>query len=310
MNKYKLIVFALMLSCAGIVSAQEDKESQNPKHSFELPKAGDIGLGIDVAPMFQYIGNLFNGTQGNTFDAFGGEYGLDVLDDNLINKPTVSIMGKYMITDHIAARLNVGVLVLHENNQNYAPDDAALFDNPTSEAEVIDKQIINASGASFTLGAEYRRGYKWIQGIAGANLIYAFSENNVRYNWGNALTEINQTPTRTNNWTSVAMTPPPSPDYWTQAYVLKHYNQASNQYFGIGAHVGVECFLTSYLALGGEVYLNALWKWGAPEYMITEGFNTLNNKVEQRTETVSPGNNAFTLGTQNLGGKLYLMFYF
>ncbi len=305
MNRYKIVLAAMLLS-AGVAYAQKSEETGNKaRRTIELPKAGDIGLGIDVVPVFRYVGNMFNGTFNNTLNSFGGEYVLPDVEDAVVNQPTVSIMGKYMITDNIAARLNVGVLTLHQNNQEYRPDDAAAAINPLSEAEVIDQRIVNQTGAAFSLGAEYRRGYKWIQGFGGLNLMYAFSEQNTHYNYGNALTELNQNPTRA--WTG---NPVNQPENWSSAYVLDHFNQGSDHYCGIGAHVGVEVFLASYLSIGGEVSLNAIWKFGAPEYQVTEGFNTSTNLVEQRTETITPGNNSFVFGTQNLGAKLYMMFYF
>lgn len=285
--------------------AQDESKS---KKSIELPKAGDIGLGIDMVPMFKYVGNMFNGNLNNSYNSFGGEYalpGVSLDNDAVLNQPTVSIMGKYMITDNIAARLNVGILTVHQNEKEYSYDDAAKLQNPLSEAKVIDQYILNQSGASFSLGAEYRRGYKWIQGFGGLNLLYAFSQKNAHYSYGNAITEINQVPSR-NTW-GVTVS---NPGYWSEAYVLDHYNDGTNNYFGIGAHAGVEVFLASYLSIGGEVSLNAIWRVGAQEYMITEGFNTSTNMLEQRTETITPGNNAFVFGTQNLGAKLYMMFYF
>lgn len=305
MNRYKIVLAAILFS-VGVAYAQNSEETgAKPKKAIELPKAGDIGLGIDVVPVFRYVGNMFNGSTNNTLNSFGGEYVLPDVKDAVVNQPTVSIMGKYMITDNIAARLNVGILTLHQNDKQYSVDDAAVALNPLSEAEVIDQRIVNQTGASFSVGAEYRRGYKRIQGFGGLNLMYAFSEKNTHYNYGNAITEINQNPSR-NTWNnSVA-----NPGYWTSAYILDHYNQGSDSYLGIGAHVGVEIFLASYLSIGGEVSLNAIWKFGAPEYQVTEGFNPSTNMVEQRTETITPGNNAFVFGTQNLGAKLYMMFYF
>ncbi|MBO5345850.1 MAG: hypothetical protein J6A44_02970 [Paludibacteraceae bacterium] len=304
MKKNKIIILALsLLFCVGTLPAQSDDANveKKEKKNFVLPQAGDISLGIDVVPMLSYFGNFFNGTMGNGYSSFGGEQIV-----NPVTNPTVSIMGKYMITDNIAARVNIGFLYTHNKYMEYSLDDAARFDNPLSEAEVIDQAVFNATGASFSLGAEYRRGYKWIQGFAGLNFIYGFSENNYHFSYGNAITEINQLPSRY-DWgvTSVV-----APSYWNGAYLLDMYNDVSTQFVGLGAHVGVECFMTSYLSLGGEVFINALWEVGAAQYARVEGFNIVTNVREERIETINPGYRAFTLGTQNLGGKLYLSFYF
>lgn len=309
--KKQIIAMALLLSMGcGTVAAQDSEdnaEKKKAKREFTLPKAGDIALGIDIAPMFRYIGNMFNHSTENSYNSFGGAYVLENADP--INHPTVSIMGKYMITDHVAARLNVGVMTVSSTDRVYSIDDAKIAFNPLSEAEVIDQRKLTNSGASFALGAEYRRGYKFIQGFAGADVIYGFNNQNIHYFYGNAITEINQTPTR-HDWTDPSPVSIPTPSYWTRGYVLDEYNGGATHYVGLGVHVGVECFLTSYLAIGGEMSLNAIWSIGTPHYAITEGFNTLTGTVEQRTETLSPGNTEFVFGTQNLGGKLYMAFYF
>lgn len=284
--KRKVILSVLLMAFMGTtLLAQEETKK---KRTLELPKAGDIALGIDVVPMFKYVGNFFNGTT-----------------DNTINNPTVSIMGKYMITDTWAARLNVGILYTHKNTRTYKQNDAALLEDPLSLANVVDENIVNNTGASFALGAEYRRGYRRIQGFAGGNLIYAFGEYNRHYNYGNAITEINQTPSRIDAGNVQYV-----PDGWTRAYLLDSYNGGSVQYFGLGAHVGVEIFLASHFSLGGEVSINAIWKWSPETYEEIEGFNTMNNQVEKFTNLISPGNKEFSFGTENLGGKLYLLFYF
>lgn len=306
MNKFKIITLILtLLFCVGTLPAQSNDANaeKKEKKNLVLPKAGDISLGIDVVPMFQYIGNFFNGSTGNSFDTFGGS---PVFNTNPFANPSVSIMGKYMITDNIAARVNIGFLYSYYKDMQYSTDDAELMTNPLSEKEVIDEAVYNSTGASFSLGAEYRRGYKWIQGFAGLNFLYGFSENNYHFAYGNAITEINQAPSRY-DWGIGGVD---VPSYWSNAYLLDFYNEASNNFVGLGAHVGVECFFTSYFSIGGEVYLNALWEIGSANYARIEGFNLVTNTREERIETINPGYKAFTFGTQNLGGKLYLSFYF
>ena len=70
-----------------------------------------------------------------------------------------------MITDNLAARMNVGILYRHENERTYNIDDAARMANPLSEAKVTDENVTKNTGAAFSAGAEYRRGYRRIQGF-------------------------------------------------------------------------------------------------------------------------------------------------
>lgn len=305
MKRTKIFALMLLLALPAGIFAQDEAKS---KKSFELPKAGDIGLGIDVVPLFRYAGNMFNQNLGNTLNVFGGTEALDEKID--ICNPTVSIMGKYMLTDNIALRANIGILTTTNVNRFYVTDDAAVALNPLSEAKVTDTERISRSGGSIALGAEYRRGYKRIQGYAGAELIYGFAAQKNIYEYGNAITNINQTPSRGNEPDYLGFGNPIEIDYWTQTYVTGRYHDGNTQYVGLGLHVGVEIFLASHVSIGGEVSLYALGEFGRQCYQTQEGYNPTTDQVETRTELVSPGNTAFTFGTDNLGGKLYMMFYF
>ena len=68
-----------------------------------LPEAGDWAIGVNVIPLLKHIG-------GNNNDTFGGgsSFTKDNSDFNLI--PDVSILAKYMLTDNIALRANVGFM--------------------------------------------------------------------------------------------------------------------------------------------------------------------------------------------------------
>ncbi len=302
MKRTKIFALMFLLALPAGIFAQDETKS---KKSVELPKAGDIGLGIDLVPLLNYAGHFFSDA-GATYGQFGGK---STIDNSILN-PTVSIMGKYMLTDNIALRANIGILTTTNVNRFYVTDDAAVALNPLSEAKVTDTERISRSGGSIALGAEYRRGYKRIQGYAGAELIYGFAAQKNIYEYGNAITNINQTPSRGNEPDYLGFGNPKEIDYWTQTYVTGRYHDGNTQYLGLGIHAGVELFLASHLSIGGEVSLYALGEFGRQCYQTQEGYNPTTDQVETRTELVSPGNNAFTFGTDNLGGKLYMMFYF
>ncbi|MEA4986038.1 hypothetical protein SDC9_27784 [bioreactor metagenome] len=304
MKLNKLIITALVLALTA-TSAMAQSDKSGPV----LPKAGDIGFGVDLVPIFNYVGDFFNGTVGNTLNNFAGQTWDATGTPDAFMNPTSSFFLKYMLTDEIAARANVGIMKQGSTTRLYQQDDAAKFFNPLSEAEVIDSRISHRNGAAIALGLEYRRGYKRIQGYAGADLLYGFTKNTDRYVYGNGITEANQTPSR-----SIAapfiVTAPIANANWAQTYVLEHYQRDRNQYLGADFRLGVEYFIASHLSLGGEVALYMYGKMGAQEWMKTEGWNATTNRLETRTETISPGNTALNIGTDNIGGRLYMMFYF
>lgn len=276
----------------------EDKEQKQ-----YLPEEGDWALGIDVVPILKYIGNAFNGTNGTnelshvggtpfTSGKFGGQ-GL---------MPTVSIMGKYMLTDEWAVRANVGLMISSANDKAYSIDDKALSENPFSEAKVIDGARYDRNGMSMLLGAEYRKGARRIQGVFGAGLLFAFQNSKETYSWGNALTEINQSPT-SHTFANMPTLP--------NGYRALTQNEAgSNFYLGVTGSAGVEWFVAPKIALGAEVNLSLYYIFGTQTYVESEGYNATLGKVETRTDLYAPGSNGIYFGTESLGGSLYMTFYF
>lgn len=302
MKYFKIIIALIFMMCSAWAFHVQAAERENKPI---LPKAGDIGIGIDLVPVLDYVGNIFNGTANNSWNTFGGEPVFSVG----VPSPSLSIHGRYMITDNFVARLNAGILGGTLKEQFYVRDDADFFDNPLSEAKIVDTYQQSRSGMVLSMGAEYRRGYHRIQGYAGLNLIYGFVAMKDVYTYGNAITEINQMPSRNSAAFTVSPVPIATP-YWTQTYVTGRYYDGDTQYVGLEGVIGVEYYISSHLSLGGEVSLYALQQFNKKAYQKQEGFNPLTNQLEYRTELLSPKGKMFSYGTDNLGGKLYMMFYF
>ena len=294
----KLIVIILSACLFPAMLWAEEKQQKQ-----YLPEEGDWALGIDVVPILKYIGNAFNGTNGSnelshvggtpfTSGKFGGQ-GL---------MPTVSIMGKYMLTDEWAVRANVGLMISSANDKAYSIDDKALAENPFSEAKVVDGARYDRNGMSMLLGAEYRKGSRRIQGVFGAGLLFAFQNSKETYSWGNALTEINQSPT-SHSFANMPTLP-------TGYRALKQNGAGSDFYLGLTGSAGVEWFVAPKIALGAEVNLSLYYIFGTQTYVESEGYNATLGKVETRTDLYAPGSNGIYFGTESLGGSLYMTFYF
>lgn len=276
----------------------EDKEQKQ-----YLPEEGDWALGIDVVPILKYIGNAFNGTNGsNGLDHVGGTPFTSGKFGNQGLMPTVSVMGKYMLTDEWALRANVGLMISSTNDKAYSTDDKALAENPFSEAKVVDGARYARNGMSMLLGAEYRKGSRRIQGVFGAGLLFAFQNSKETYSWGNALTEINQSPT--------SHTFPNMPALPNGYRALTQNEVGSNFYLGVTGSAGIEWFVAPKIALGAEVNLSLYYIFGTQTYVESEGYNATLGKVETRTDLYAPGSNGIYFGTESLGGSLYMTFYF
>lgn len=267
------------------------------------PEQGDFAIGFDVTPVLRYVGNFFNGNTNNTA-MDNGLQGSPVM-DGVFQGPVASIMAKYMLTDQLGLRANIGLLNRNTHTRLYVDNDVYSQlphdQDVAGDAQLIDHRTVKVSGGSINIGPEWRVGKRRVQGVFGVDAMVAFQNTKTSYAWGNALTDVNQSPTT--SWQQEA---------WVNNYrTLEHYNQGHNVYAGLLGHVGVEFFVAPKIALGAEVNVNAYWQFGSQEYRKFEGFNAATGLVETRTDLVSPaGLKEFYFGTENLGGSLYMMFYF
>jgi hypothetical protein len=294
----KKITALLMLSVLplGVLTAQDEKDY--------LPKAGDLAVGIDMQPVYNFFGNIANGSAGNGLARFGGEDPFGITG--------VSIMGKYMLDNTTALRVNVGVNKNVTNTYTYQIDDEARFQNPLSEAKVEDLNKFNNAAYSIAAGIEFRKGKNRIQGYLGADLVVGLEKERYQFSYGNQLSDVNQVPTRT-NYNNVPGGYPSAPNvanvgYWTRTYATESYIR--QLLAGVAGRVGVEYFIVPQLSFGGEVSLLVAERFEKGSYNKSEGYNPTTAQVETHTELIRPASRQFHLGTEDLGGKLFMMFYF
>ena len=276
--------------------AQEAADKKAPK--VYLPEKGDWSVGFDVAPVLKYVGNLFNGNTNNTLETLGGQPITDGMEGYAKEDiaPTVSLTGKYMLTDEWALRANVGFMVRSNTTNAYIKDDKAAELDPLSDAKVVDHMKNQKHGASLLLGAEYRKGKKRVQGVFGAGLLFGLQKTKTSYEYGNELTALNQQPTST--WNGGV------------AYRIDSQKTASDVFVGLAGSAGVEWFVAPKISLGAEVNLSLYYIFGGQEWTTSTGYNATLGKVEQRTDITSPGSDSFRFGTHNLGGSMHVSFYF
>ena len=291
MKRYILLLFCILSFMN--VKAQDDKKVY-------LPKQGNIAVSFDAAPILKYAGNIFNATSNNSFDNIGGKptsaEGTEYFEIEGIT-PDVSIMGKYMLTDNFAIRANIGVQLRSLTTNIYVTDDMSNITNPLSENKLIDTRYDTKNGLSANVGVEYRKGDNRIQGIFGGGILLGRNNVKTEYQYANALTILNQSPSSA----------------WNATYgdyrILNEVTN-SNMFFGITGNVGIEWFVSPMISLGAEVNLTAYHVKGAQTYITSEGYSPALNDVVTRNDIISPGDKALVFGTDNLGGSLYLSFYF
>lgn len=301
--KKSIILTAVLAFLCTALSAKDGKEKKDV--SEYLPEAGDFAISVSANPFINFVGNIFNNTVNQAIGTFGG----DPYDAGGINQPAlaVSIAGKYMLTDELGLRVNLGWI--HDANtlNRYVQDDAELENNPLSGKKLTDSYITRESGGSFSAAIEYRVGKRRVQGVFSAGLMYAFSYDRTKYTYGNAITEINQNPATAFPLLSAV---DPVPDGFSSMRYLSKFSDSPSNYAGLILSAGIEWFVAPKVSIGGEVNISALYNWTKATYYTGEGFNTLSNAVETWTELESPSSHGFSFGTGNIGSNLSVTFYF
>lgn len=285
MNRIAVTLLAALLPAMAF--AQEDKEKQY------LPEEGDWAIGVNVVPLLKCIGN------GLGSENFGGGTAFTAGSERLGLIPDVSVQAKYMLTDDFGFRANVGLMFGTDKERKYVQDDEAFLTNPMAEEQVIDARRVNTNGMSLNLGAEFRKGSRRVQGVFGAGVLFAFQKQATRYEYGNVMTAVNQLP-------SSAF----AEDAYADGYRMLEQKTDGTFYTGLTGSVGVEWFVAPKISLGAEVNLTAYYLFGTQTYEKSEGYNVTLDRIEQRTDITAPGDRGFHVGTESLGGALYMTFYF
>lgn len=308
MKKYILFASACLLSLN--LFAQQDKPEKN-----YLPEEGDVTIGINAIPFLKYLGNCFSDAGDNTINAkkIGGVPSVGFPVAPGLQNPTISIFGKYFLTDQTALRLNVGIGIGSKTQRKYVQDDAALAADPLSAAQVEDSYKYRSTGFSLAAGYEWRRGGKRLQGFWGGQAVVAYSNSKHFFNYGNAITEINQTPSQTStvwdNPVSGQTVPTLNPNIGNNSRLLQQ-NDGRSWTYGVGGFVGVEYYIAPKIAIGCEMSLNLLWTTEGKSLQKSERFNPDFNRVEENVRWSEPGGSAFHFGTENIGTSLYVAFSF
>jgi len=306
MNMKKIIIvwMGLILIMFSVVAQEVTEVTENTEIKIKqkkertekilLPEKSNWAIGVDMIPLLRSLGTVFWG-ESNPMGFQGTPYfqGMPY--------PNVSIVAKYMASRKCAIRANLGVTILSTTVGDNVRDDAAFFIDNSTAAKVTDYVETNAYGVSVAFGAEYRCGKKRVVGVFGGDLLFGYHAASIKYTYGNVITEFNQAPTT--NQPYFATTTSPN----TRALLQKNAGAISA---GVQLTSGVEVFVAPKIALGGQVNLSYIFTYNRQMYREAEGFNTLSGKLEQRTDIQAPAGWSHRFNTNNLGGALYMIFYF
>ena len=311
----------LLASACMMLASTTYVDAKKPEKNY-LPEAGDVTIGVNAIPFLNYLGNMFGKVWDNDINPveIGGVPAFNKGVIPGLDNPTMSIFGKYFLTDKTAIRLNVGIGINSQTQSNYVQDDAAVAENPLSVDLVEDTYKYRNSGMSVAVGYEWRRGSKRLQGFWGGQAILAYSNSKHFFGYGNAITELNQNPTSTNAWADADILigendvpleqfPNINNNVGGNSRLLMQSDGRSWTY-GVGGFVGVEYYIAPKISIGCEMSLNLLWTTGSKKYQKSERFNPDFNRVEENTRWTGKSDSGFRFGTENIGTSLFVAFSF
>lgn len=272
-------------------------------YSEYLPKAGEFSLGFALNPFVNFVGNMFNGTVEQVFNE--QKIGGDVLFRGA-NYPMVSLTGKYMLTDNLGVRANIGFLMNFADSSRYVKDDLSVMEGALVPNMVEDRAKFTTFGGTFMVGAEYRVGKtRPVQGVFSGNLMYSLASSKADFSYGNAMTALNQNPTSAFSPALLGQDRLGLNDY----RVLHEYASYTHT-VGLVCTAGIEWFVAPKVALGAELDLAFLYRITPKAAQQIEGYVPMTGEVKKATIIVGESYQGLVFGTQNIGGNLYVNFYF
>lgn len=294
----KTLLLVVLAACTYVATAQNTS-----KNGHQItPETDDWGLAIDIDPILSYIGNMFNGTTDNSAPTW-----------NYVNNSPIpmTITGFMMKDENTAYRGKVRLGFGSNKRTNFVDNDNDTINVPTSKVE--DEQKISANNILLSAGIQKMRGKHRVKGLYGAEALIGFTSGKTTYDYGNAMTIINQSPTSTveSSW---ELSEPYSSSASSRTTEDK---SGTGFYIGVRGFIGAEYFFAPKLSIAGE------FGWGIGFFSEGEGEistqfvdnSGLTPVVREVTEK-SGKSSSFTVDTDSgnpwssPSGSLRMTFYF
>lgn len=283
----KIIVMMALMSLFSITMSAQDElaPAESSKKEIVYPKAGTFSIGVDATPYINFVGNMFNGTSNNSLNNVGYS----------------TVYGKYFLDRKAAVRFELTVGNTKLNETAYVMDQSQNNLDPAIKVE--DLRITKDKTFGLGLGYQEYMGDGRLRAFYGGQMLYTLSHLNYEYKWGNEMTVDNTAPLTSNLL--------PFGD--TNSARSLTVDNGSSQSINLGAFVGVEYFVNSIIAIGGEAGLYASYMWDTQSDRTYETVEQGAHK--EKVEAIAPTESAFTLRTRiydtsMAAGRIYINFYF
>ncbi|MCB9188010.1 MAG: hypothetical protein H6599_01885 [Flavobacteriales bacterium] len=278
--KRKALFVAAFVGLGSIANAQTTQVT-NDKGTVVTPEAGDWAIGFNAAPIFDYVGNAFNGSTGNS------------LSTQFVNSNN-AIYGKMFIDENTAYRASVRLM--YGSGTTISLQDTNTVDAAPDYLE----NKIKASGAGVVLGAgiEKRRGHGRLQGYYGGEALITLGGTtpNMKYEYALAMDTANLNAGLVTNGRTLS--------------------SKAGSTFGIGVRgfIGAEYFVLPKISIAAEYGWGLGFSTTGAGETVSEvyGFETSTATTETVFEltTMTGKSSSFNIDTDNWGGAIRVMFHF
>ena len=290
----RLLGVCLALTVSAWSFSQND-QIQNKKGQDLMPVAGEIGVGVNAIPVFNYIGDIFGLSSNNTSldtNKFIGYFGSQTL------------FGKYMLTDDNAIRVNLRV------GQQNTTTTVDVVNDLAGHPDSLTSDVFRGRQSDINIGVgyEFRRGKNRLRGIYGGELLWSRSKQKGNYTYGNAFGVTNPAPSTT-DFSLLSATP--------QTNRIRSFDNGTIQGLGVRLFGGIEYYFAPKICVGTEFGWTVGGAWQGRSTITTEFWSPLaldpatgSTGAVDFTESNSFTQSSFSMDTDNFNGAVYFLFWF
>jgi hypothetical protein len=283
--KRKALFVAALVGLGSFANAQTTQVT-NDKGFVVTPETGDWAIGFNANPLFNYVGNAFNGATTNSFNS-------QFLNYNSTN----AIYGKMYKDENTAYRAQVRILAASGKQEVLTDTSSVGQSNPNYITDVV-KQ----SGFGLVIGAgiEKRRGHNRLQGYYGGEVLITFGGTtpNMKYEYSATLDTTNMNNGSANN--------------------NRPLSSKAGSTFGVGVRgfIGAEYFFAPKISIAAEYGWGLSWRTTSGSETVTEVYGVEDPSVAgalpttHQVTTMGGKSGGLNIDTDNVGGAIRLMFHF
>ncbi len=278
----KKTIIVLTLAVLGFSASAQDSLVVNKRGIPVLPKAGDIGIGLDGTPFFDYVGNMFNSNTSN---------GLNLGDNTLYFR--------YFLKDDAAVRVRLRIASTSTITNYNVLDDDARAKNPLSNKEVEDRTTVKSNNYDLYVGYQQFRGYNRLRGFYGADLGFGYGKRNYKAEYGNKMNDLNPAP-------STAI-----PGATAGDRIVEQVSTTPSKAISLGVFAGAEYYFMPRICVGLELGLSYGKTWYGQEYTKREHMvGSINETYEKVNQAGGDSYRSLTTEFPYSYGNLYFMIHF